>query len=117
MNASVCGNGRPFRSEDQSGSRAFSSRGWDLKNVLYWESGESYDNNASPWNDGTSSPIDPPPPQSGTVSQLTNLHGTVGGNIGFFDGHVEWWEQDQFTTETQKMPGKLWCNPETVNGV
>ena len=40
-----------------------------------------------------------------------------GANVAIFDGHVEWYNYDEFKT-LQKYPRAniLWCNPDSVNG-
>ena len=115
MNASVYGNGTHFDvSKGLIVSFALTRMG--ANNVMFWEADQTFDNNGSPWNDGSSSPIDPPPPQSGKISQLSVLHGPREGGVGFFDAHVEWWNQSTFDSEVQNKPGRLWCNPESHDG-
>jgi prepilin-type N-terminal cleavage/methylation domain-containing protein len=39
-----------------------------------------------------------------------------GSNVACFDTHVEWISQADFDVESEKTPGRLWCNPGTQTG-
>jgi prepilin-type processing-associated H-X9-DG protein/prepilin-type N-terminal cleavage/methylation domain-containing protein len=71
--------------------------------VLFWEAEEAKSSGA-PWNDGSSFPDE---------NGLANRH-KKGANVGMFDGHVEWWTQQDWTYETKqrrKTATKSWCAP------
>lgn len=76
------------------------------QSVILWEADESGATSGAPWNDGSSFP-----PETG----LADRH-YLGANVGFLDGHTEWWRVSEFTTEKSAKPGKLWCDPLTADG-
>ena len=39
-----------------------------------------------------------------------------GSNVACFDGHVEWIRQTEFDVESERKPGRLWCNPGSITG-
>ena len=39
-----------------------------------------------------------------------------GGEVASFDGHVEYWKESTFSTESISYPGRLNCNPDTLSG-
>ena len=79
--------------------------------VLFWEVTESsLEENAitgAPWNDGSSQPHE---------EGLSTRH-YKGANVGFFDGHVEWWDKDTWKLNAQDYQpdghsrSRLWCAP------
>jgi len=75
--------------------------------VLIWEIKDDTSSfgAAGGWNDGANSPNE----------GLTKRHGNA-SHVGCFDGHVERMTQDEYTQEEAKQPGRLWCNPGSVNG-
>ena len=77
--------------------------------VEMWEADEPGTSGAQ-WNDGSSFPDE---------ETLARRHYT-GANVGFFDSHIEWWNQDTFTREAHPINGqtrsRLWCAPATNVG-
>jgi prepilin-type N-terminal cleavage/methylation domain-containing protein/prepilin-type processing-associated H-X9-DG protein len=75
-----------------------------------WEADEA-GTSGSQWNDGSSYP---------TEETLAKRHYT-GANVGFFDSHIEWWDQPTFLKEANPVNGqtrsKLWCAPGRGGGV
>jgi prepilin-type N-terminal cleavage/methylation domain-containing protein/prepilin-type processing-associated H-X9-DG protein len=72
--------------------------------VLYWEADEN--GGYGTWNDGCNIPTD----------GLSTRH-AKGGTVACFDGHVEYMKQSAFNQAAVNKPGRLWCNPGTVNGM
>jgi prepilin-type N-terminal cleavage/methylation domain-containing protein/prepilin-type processing-associated H-X9-DG protein len=70
--------------------------------ILLWE---SYDGANSPFNDGSDLPNE-------------NVIGRHNGyvNILCFDGHAEAMEYPAYVAESQKQPGRLWCDPVQASG-
>jgi len=92
MNGAVCGYGRsaiPFKIDKFSAEA-----------VILWESNDTF-------NDGSSYPEE----------GIAPYHGTEGANVGFADGHMEWLTGTQWNAEVSDHPGRLWCAPDTPNGV
>jgi len=68
--------------------------------IVFWEAPDS-----EFWNDGSSYPTE----------EQTDRHGR-GASVGCFGGNVEWMLQKDFEREFQKMPGRLFCVPDSLNG-
>ena len=75
--------------------------------ICFWETDSGPDAQDSAWNDACNQPF----PGEG----LTTRH-SLGGDVGCFDGHVEWMKQATFDDESDKKPGRLWCAPDTPDG-
>jgi prepilin-type processing-associated H-X9-DG protein/prepilin-type N-terminal cleavage/methylation domain-containing protein len=69
---------------------------------------EGVSKNNGRWNDGASKP---------TEEIMADRH-YKGANVAFLDGHVEWWEPEQFKHYAYDDPNRnpLWCNPLTPDG-
>lgn len=74
--------------------------------VCFWEADETSATTQSPWNDGGSEPYE----------GITHRHGG-GAAVGHFDGSAEFLSAIQWADELTQMPGPLWCEPGTANGV
>jgi prepilin-type processing-associated H-X9-DG protein len=90
--------------------------------VLIWENMEqSYGGQVpvgiSPWNDGSSAP---------TEGVLPDRH-SLGANVAFLDGHVDWWDASTWNYYAQLPqtavppvvcagPNPLWCCPTLARG-
>ena len=76
--------------------------------VIFWEAEEAKSSGA-PWNDGSSFPDE---------NGLADRH-KKGANVGMLDGHVEWWNKQDWTHETKDLhhvATKTWCAPNYPNG-
>jgi prepilin-type N-terminal cleavage/methylation domain-containing protein len=70
----------------------------------FWE-GDEVNANGSMWDDGTNFPD----------NGITRRHGK-GAAVARYDGGTEWILRTEYDEEYKKTPGKLWCNPMSVNG-
>jgi len=70
--------------------------------ILLWE---SCDGANSPFNDGSDLPNE---------NVIGRHRGSV--NVECFDGHAEAMEYSAYVAESQKTPGRLWCNPVQSSG-
>lgn len=71
--------------------------------VIMWEADDTF-------NDGGSYPTE------GLCPWHTNNQGR-GANVGFADGHTEWYNESRWEFELDEQPGPLWCSPATNNGM
>jgi len=92
MNAAANGFGR-------LGYQTYKMADFHPNDVCFWE-------NNGGWNDGCNLP-----------SEGLNGRHAGGGTISCFDGHVEYLRQTKFVLELPNQPGRLWCNPGTINGM
>ncbi|HEU5397231.1 MAG TPA: DUF1559 domain-containing protein [Verrucomicrobiae bacterium] len=76
--------------------------------VCFWETDSGPDAEESGWNDACNQPVQ--------REGLTTRHGE-GGDVACFDSHVEWWKQETFDNESTNTPGRLWCSPNTDDGM
>ena len=97
MNSSVCGNARVLP--------AYKFSKFKSDAVMFLEANEG-DLTGGNWNDGNNN----------ADNGMSTRH-LFGGNVACFDGHVEWWRQSEFNDEAAKKPGRLWCTPDTVDGM
>jgi prepilin-type N-terminal cleavage/methylation domain-containing protein len=93
INGAVCGYGRHLPS--------YRITAFAPNDIMFWEP----DPFSQAWTDGAIYPS----------HEIATRH-SDGGSIGCFDGHVEWISVGNFATEEMKLPGRLWCSPETKTG-
>lgn len=94
FNGAVCGYGRHLPGYRQM---KFSSDA-----ILMWEA----DPISMPWQCGAAYP------NQGLAARHNN-----GGSVGYSDGRVEWMLATDFATAENNLPGPLWCDPGTENGM
>ncbi|MDD8051174.1 MAG: prepilin-type N-terminal cleavage/methylation domain-containing protein [Verrucomicrobiota bacterium] len=71
--------------------------------VIMWEADDTF-------NDGASFPTE------GLCPWHTSNQGR-GANVGFADGHTEWYNESRWEYELEEHPGPLWCSPATNTGM
>jgi len=112
MNGALCGFGR--RNTAKSSFRI------DLlmpHSFILWETA------TEGWNDGSSYPDeglnnrhDWNRDNSSASQDNKKISAGRGNTISCLDGHVEWVSQSQYNEQIKKLPGRLWCAPDTKNG-
>jgi prepilin-type N-terminal cleavage/methylation domain-containing protein/prepilin-type processing-associated H-X9-DG protein len=99
MNGAVCGFGGHLPANVYS----YKIDKFSAESVVMWEAEDSY-------NDGASYPTE------GLCPWHTGSSGR-GANVGFADGHTEWYTESRWANELEERPGPLWCSPATANGM
>lgn len=79
--------------------------------VIWFEADENPQTTGSVWNDGSSFPDE---------EALATRH-QKGANVAFVDGHVEWWNPDDYNRYAHNVQGHwarnpLWCAPDLPFG-
>jgi len=79
--------------------------------VIWFEADENKGTTGAVWNDGSSYPDE---------EALSTRH-QKGANVAYIDGHVEWWNPDDYNRYAHEVPGHwapnpLWCAPDLPNG-
>ncbi|KAB2674720.1 MAG: prepilin-type N-terminal cleavage/methylation domain-containing protein [Verrucomicrobia bacterium] len=94
MNGAICGYIIQPKVYKQSEFKADS--------IVLWQADER---SPGDFNDGSSTPNE----------NITRLH-NEGTTVGLVTGSVEYFKRKKFYLEVNNSPGRLWCNPGTVNG-
>jgi len=99
MNGAANGYGR--LTPDGAGPVFYKITKFPANAIVFWEAPDD-----EFWNDGSSGPTE----------RQTTRHGK-GASIGCFGGHVEWMLHKELELEYVKFPGRLYCVPDTPQGM